>query len=157
MISSVCRPGRIAQAESAVGVRDRATGRADHADRHGQRRLAVGLAHHARDGTQTSCVLSGNVSRSQKHSRKEYWQEKLVTHTHILSDTGTRAGCSLTSADGKRDENQRPAGAATAGLRRVPTPSMRTSTTSPGLNALVVPGVPVKIRSPGSSVTYRLT
>ena len=44
----------------------------------------------------------------------------------------------------------------TARLRNVPMPSMTTSIVSPALNARVVPGVPVKITSPGSSVTYRL-
>ena len=39
---------------------------------------------------------------------------------------------------------------------RTPTPSISTVTTSPGCIPLVVPGVPVKIRSPGSRVTYLL-
>ncbi len=44
-------------------------------------------------------------------------------------------------------------GAATTGLVSVPTPSISTSTLSPGLMALVLPEVPVKIKSPGCSVT----
>lgn len=41
-------------------------------------------------------------------------------------------------------------------FRRMPTPSSSTSTTSPSTIRFVVPGVPVKITSPGISVTYRL-
>ncbi|GEM_PF-310299 len=43
------------------------------------------------------------------------------------------------------------------GLRRTPMFSMSTSTTSPGDSLRVAPGVPVKRRSPGMSVTQRLT
>ena len=39
------------------------------------------------------------------------------------------------------------------GLRSTPMPSTSTSTTSPGAILRVVPGVPVKMRSPGMSVT----
>jgi uncharacterized membrane protein len=42
------------------------------------------------------------------------------------------------------------------GLRRTPMPSMSTSTTSPAASLRVAPGVPVKMRSPGISVTHRL-
>jgi len=42
------------------------------------------------------------------------------------------------------------------GLRNVPMPSISTSTTSPPESRLVAPGVPVKMRSPGISVTQRL-
>lgn len=42
------------------------------------------------------------------------------------------------------------------GLRSTPMPSISTSTTSPGDIRRVVPGVPVKMRSPGSRVTQRL-
>ena len=42
-------------------------------------------------------------------------------------------------------------------FRSMPTCSSSTSTTSPGCIALVAPGVPVKIMSPASSVTYRDT
>ncbi len=42
-------------------------------------------------------------------------------------------------------------------LRNTPIPLISTSKVSPGFMAWVVPGVPVKITSPGSSVTYRLT
>ncbi|MBM3775039.1 MAG: GxxExxY protein, partial [Acidobacteria bacterium] len=38
-------------------------------------------------------------------------------------------------------------------FRRMPMPSISTSTTSPGFILAVVPGVPVKMRSPGISVT----
>jgi len=41
-------------------------------------------------------------------------------------------------------------------LRKVPMPSIATSTTSPAESRLVAPGVPVKMRSPGISVTQRL-
>ena len=41
-------------------------------------------------------------------------------------------------------------------LRKVPMPSISTSTTSPAESGLVAPGVPVKMRSPGSNVTQRL-
>lgn len=44
----------------------------------------------------------------------------------------------------------------TTTFRSTPTPSTSISTTSPGLIARVVCGVPVKITSPGRSVTYRL-
>lgn len=44
----------------------------------------------------------------------------------------------------------------TTGLRRTPMPSISTSTTSPGESRRVAPGVPVKMRSPGSNVTQRL-
>jgi zinc and cadmium transporter len=44
------------------------------------------------------------------------------------------------------------AGSRTTGFRRMPTPSSSTSTTSPSRMALVLPGVPVKIKSPGNSV-----
>ncbi len=37
-------------------------------------------------------------------------------------------------------------------LRRTPTPSISTSTTSPDFKAVVVPGVPVNTASPGSKV-----
>ena len=46
--------------------------------------------------------------------------------------------------------------AATTRFSRTPTPSISTVTTSPGCIPLVVPGVPVKMRSPGSRVTYLL-
>ena len=42
------------------------------------------------------------------------------------------------------------------GLRNVPMPSISTSTTSPAESRRVAPGVPVKMRSPGISVTQRL-
>src|SRR5579872_1943643 len=42
------------------------------------------------------------------------------------------------------------------GLRRTPMPSISTSTTSPAASLRVAPGVPVKMRSPGMSVTQRL-
>ena len=42
------------------------------------------------------------------------------------------------------------------GLRSKPMPSISTSTKSPAASLLVAPGVPVKMRSPGSSVTQRL-
>ena len=42
------------------------------------------------------------------------------------------------------------------GLRNVPMPSISTSTTSPAESGFVAPGVPVKMRSPGSNVTHRL-
>ena len=42
------------------------------------------------------------------------------------------------------------------GLRRTPMPSTSTSTTSPAASLRVAPGVPVKMRSPGISVTQRL-
>lgn len=42
------------------------------------------------------------------------------------------------------------------GLRSTPTPSTSTSTMSPGASRRVAPGVPVKMRSPGSRVTQRL-
>jgi len=44
----------------------------------------------------------------------------------------------------------------TTGLRKTPTPSISTSTTSPAASLRVAPGVPVKMRSPGISVTQRL-
>ena len=44
----------------------------------------------------------------------------------------------------------------TTGLRKTPMPSISTSTTSPGPSRRVAPGVPVKMRSPGISVTQRL-
>lgn len=42
------------------------------------------------------------------------------------------------------------------GLRSTPMPSISTSTTSPAESLRVAPGVPVKMRSPGMSVTHRL-
>lgn len=42
------------------------------------------------------------------------------------------------------------------GLRSTPMPSISTSTASPGASRRVAPGVPVKTRSPGISVTQRL-
>ena len=48
------------------------------------------------------------------------------------------------------------AGPHATGLRRTPMDSISTSTTSPGDMRRVVPGVPVKMRSPGMSVTQRL-
>ena len=42
------------------------------------------------------------------------------------------------------------------GLRKTPMPSISTSTTSPAASLRVAPGVPVKMRSPGISVTQRL-
>ena len=45
---------------------------------------------------------------------------------------------------------------ATTLLRSTPTPSISTSTVSPGSIPEVVPGVPVKMRSPGFRVTWRL-
>lgn len=44
----------------------------------------------------------------------------------------------------------------TTGLRKMPMPSISTSTTSFGESLRVAPGVPVKMRSPGSKVTQRL-
>ena len=54
----------------------------------------------------------------------------------------------------RRQENQGLAAATV--FSSTPTPSISTVTTSPGCIPRVVPGVPVKMRSPGSKVTYRL-
>ncbi len=47
--------------------------------------------------------------------------------------------------------------AATTLFLNTPTPSTSTSTVSHGFIAFVLPGVPVKMRSPGNKVIYRLT
>lgn len=63
-------------------------------------------------------------------------------------------GAELEQGDGERWAH-RGYSARTTGLERTPTPSTSTSHTSPGWISAVVPGVPVKMRSPRSSVTYR--
>src|SRR5262249_43235323 len=63
-----------------------------------------------------------------------------------------RAHVADVAAEADRDH----AGAAITGLRRMPMPSISTSTTSPGVRLPTPSGVPVEITSPTSSVMYRL-
>ena len=93
-------------------------------------------------------------------------------HQSLLRVMRPRAGLDIVAADtrsrttrlwiarwhrgsrpGQTEVAQRQRFSATTVFRSVPIPLISTSKVSPGFIAWVVPGVPVKMTSPGSSVT----
>lgn len=93
-------------------------------------------------------------------------EEKVGSLIHLYVDGGLPrrelmrrlgrilGGSAAATQDGPDRKARKRRYAALTGFFRTPIPSISTSTISPGFIAPVVPGVPVKITSPCSSVTY---